>query len=190
MERDDGRQHFQLMATRGNRLVQWLGRFTPTKSRPVLSCAGLDPQEEYFIFELADRITEHVKIDDTPESEAQLRELPEHWRYIEPLIYYFNQVNNGGHHQYFWNSQGVYRHLVTEGLAYFQADEFIENYQEALTFYDPNAYEVRNGATWEGFRAGDPGDRFDLQDSKFYAIKPGLDEILTQVVRWKLKDYR
>ncbi|MDZ4286520.1 MAG: DUF4375 domain-containing protein [Prosthecobacter sp.] len=158
--------------------------------RQVLTARGLDSGDEFFVFELADRVAEHVDIDDTPESVERLRALPEHWRYIEPLIYYFNEVNNGGHHQYFWNSQGVYRHLVAEGLKYYQATEFEKNFADALAVYRPEAYEVGKGGTWEAFQEAYKEDRYDKQDSRFYQIKPKLSVILAKAVLERIDQYQ
>jgi hypothetical protein len=155
-----------------------------------LSVTGLDPNDEYFVFELADRVADAAEIDDTPESVDRLNSLPEHWRYIEPLIYYYHEVNNGGHHQYFWNSQGVYRHLVAEGLKYYQAEGFIENYREALAIYKPEDYEVSQGGTWEEFQEAYKEDRYDKQDNRFYKIEPDLAELVSKAVHENIEQYQ
>jgi hypothetical protein len=154
-----------------------------------LTVAGLDPEKENFVFQLADRIGAIAEIDDTPEAAQRIAALPEHWRYIEPLVYYFNEVNNGGHHQYFWNSQGAYRHLVADGLRYFKAHEFEQIYREALSHYTPELYEVAHGATWEEYQKSGKADRFDQQDSEFYKVTPKLIEIVSRFVRSNLRQY-
>lgn len=165
-------------------------RHQESPSMKTLTAEGLDSKDEYFVFELADRVAEVVTIDDTPESVERLKALPEHWRYIEPLIYYFNEVNNGGHHQYFWNSQGVYRQLVLEGLKYYEADSFVEIYTEALAIYKPKDYEVKSGGTWDEFQKAYKEDRYSKQDSRFYEIKPDISQIISTSVRKNLNQYK
>jgi len=155
-----------------------------------LSAEGLDPNDKSFVFQLADRVAAYADIDDTPQSVARLQALPEHWRYLEPLICYHNEVNNGGHHQYFWNSQGVYRHLVAEGLKYYRATDFEQNYLKALDLYQPSLYEVSQGATYEAFDKAYREDRFDTQDRRFYQIKPDLDEVIATAVRQNIDKYQ
>lgn len=155
-----------------------------------LSVEGLDPAGKYFIFELADRIASEADVNDTPASVERFNSLPEHWRYIEPLVYYQNEVKNGGHHQYFWNSQGLYRDLVAQGLKYFQLEEFSQNYERALAIYNPKDYEVSQGATWEAFQEAYKEDRFDAQDSCFFKIKPDLANVLAERVRKNFENYK
>ncbi|SKB03109.1 protein of unknown function [Prosthecobacter debontii] len=150
---------------------------------PILSIQGLDLEDPYFIFKLADRIAESVNVDDTPESAERLQALPQPWRYIAPLVAYYNEVNNGGHHQYFWNTQGVYRDLVAEGLKYYRAEAFERNYDEALRLYRPDLYDIAQGASYEAYDQASRADRFDQQDRCFYATRPKLTEVLSKEVR-------
>lgn len=135
-------------------------------------------------------VADYIEMDETPDSINRLKALPEHWRYLLPLLCYYNEVNNGGHHQYLWNSQGAYRSLVAEGLKYYQADQFEKNYIEVMTLYKPGLYEVANGASWESFQETYKEDRYDRQDSLFFKISPNLAELLAKVVRENLELYQ
>ena len=139
---------------------------------------GIDWDDEYFVFDIADRIAERIVIDDTPESVDRLGRLPAGLRYIEPLIYYSNQVDNGGHHQYFWNSQGVYRELVKDGLVYYGVQPYTEIFQEALKSYRPGDYQCEEGGTWEGFTEAYSEKRFDSIDDRFFAADPDLADLI------------
>jgi hypothetical protein len=132
------------------------------------------------VLKLADRIADYANVDDTPESVDRLRALPEHWRYIEPLIYYYTEVNDGGHAQYFANSEGVYRDLLTEGMKYYHADAFARNYAEALARYKAESDPQKKFST----------EYYDKQDSAFYKIKPDLAEVLSIEIKQNLDKFK
>jgi hypothetical protein len=41
------------------------------------------------------------------------------------LMYYDAEVTNGGHHQYFWNTHGLFIDLLASGLEYYGATEHL-----------------------------------------------------------------
>ncbi len=154
-----------------------------------ISINELDTTDDYFVFDLADLIAAKVEIDDTRASVDRLETLPEKWRYIEPLVYYQNEVTNGGHHQYFWNSQGIYRHLVEQGLKYFRADGFSEIFAGALAIYRPENYEAGKGATYNAYNNAYEQDPFDKQDTIFFQSDRKLVGILADHIRTNRKRY-
>ncbi len=52
--------------------------------------------------------------------------------------FYDAEVNNGGHHQYFWNSRGYFVDLVEKGLDYYRAKEQLAIFREAMSRDDPS----------------------------------------------------
>jgi hypothetical protein len=70
--------------------------------------------------------------DDEEEFARVLQELPPHWGTLEAMMYYDSMVNNGGHHQYFWNSQGAYINLVETGLELYGAKHHLGIFRSAL----------------------------------------------------------
>jgi hypothetical protein len=157
-----------------------------------LSIEGIDLNEQFFIFNLADYIARKLKVDDSAESTKRLKDLPEHWRYIQPLIHYYNQVCNGGHDQYFMNTEGVFNDRISEGLAYFESSDFASVFAEALTLYDPQDYggESLDVNEADGDDDEEPEDKFEELNSRFHEITPDLPEILSEAVRRNFNLYK
>lgn len=53
-------------------------------------------------------------------------------RYLLAIHWYFAEVNNGGHHQFFYNSTGIVWEDALNGLKYFGMSEFANNLQKVI----------------------------------------------------------
>ena len=49
-------------------------------------------------------------------------------RYLNAISWYFAEVNNGGHHQFFYNSTGIVWEDALAGLRLFKMDELADNF--------------------------------------------------------------
>ena len=56
-------------------------------------------------------------------------------RYLNAICWYFAEVNNGGHHQFFYNSTGIVWEDALAGLRLFNMKELAENFQSVLDFF-------------------------------------------------------
>lgn len=56
-------------------------------------------------------------------------------RYLNAICWYFAEVNNGGHHQFFYNSTGIVWEDALAGLQRFKMDELANNFQTVLDFF-------------------------------------------------------
>ncbi|RRC91202.1 DUF4375 domain-containing protein [Erysipelotrichaceae bacterium OH741_COT-311] len=55
-------------------------------------------------------------------------------RYLLALHWYFAEVNNGGHHQFFYNSTGIVWEDVLNGFKHFKMPEFAANFQKVIDY--------------------------------------------------------
>ena len=56
-------------------------------------------------------------------------------RYLNAICWYFAEVNNGGHHQFFYNSTGIVWEDALAGLRLFNMKELADNFQSVLDFF-------------------------------------------------------
>ena len=56
-------------------------------------------------------------------------------RYLNAIIWYFAEVNNGGHHQFFYNSTGIVWEDALAGLRLFKMDILADNLQSVIDYF-------------------------------------------------------
>jgi len=56
-------------------------------------------------------------------------------RYLNAICWYFAEVNNGGHHQFFYNSTGIVWKDALAGLRLFKMDELADNLQSVIDYF-------------------------------------------------------
>ena len=56
-------------------------------------------------------------------------------RYLNAICWYFAEVDNGGHHQFFYNSTGIVWEDALAGLQRFKMDELANNFQTVLDYF-------------------------------------------------------
>ncbi|KXB83310.1 DMP19 family protein [Veillonella parvula] len=56
-------------------------------------------------------------------------------RYLNAICWYFAEVNNGGHHQFLYNSTGIVWEDALTGLQRFKMDELADNFQTVLDYF-------------------------------------------------------
>lgn len=55
-------------------------------------------------------------------------------RYLFAIIWYFAEVNNGGHHQFFYNSTGIVWEDALNGFKNFGMNEYANNFQKVINY--------------------------------------------------------
>lgn len=55
-------------------------------------------------------------------------------RYLFAITWYFAEVNNGGHHQFFFNSTGIVWKDTLKGFKYFGMNEYANNFQRVIDY--------------------------------------------------------
>ena len=56
-------------------------------------------------------------------------------RYLNAISWYFAEVNNGGHHQFFYNSTGIVWEDALAGLRLFKMDPLADNLQSVVDYF-------------------------------------------------------
>lgn len=56
-------------------------------------------------------------------------------RYLNAICWYFAEVNNGGHHQFFYNSTGIVWEDALAGLRLFKMDILADNLQSIIDYF-------------------------------------------------------
>jgi hypothetical protein len=100
-----------------------------------------------------------------------IRNLPQHWRAIFTVIILEGEVNNGGHHQFFWNSNGALNKETLEDLKLISAHPFILLFEEAVDQYQRHDYheeKTQSGNSWEAFTEAYKEERMAVLDGAFY----------------------
>tara|TARA_R110002096_G_scaffold104771_4_gene230696 strand:- start:3527 stop:4096 length:570 start_codon:yes stop_codon:yes gene_type:complete len=154
-----------------------------TLSRGMLKSDGL-------AYEAGDLVATLYQADDDNDfSFAQkLRDLPRHWGTLETLMYYDAMVNNGGHQQYFTNSDGAYLDLVEAGLDLYASDYHQQIFQRALYRYSPERFSEH--ADLDLGVELDPDDPYDELDCLYYKADPKLPELVERYIRGNLQLYK
>jgi len=122
------------------------------------------------------------KKDDT----ALIRGLPRHWRAVYTTIALEGEVQNGGHHQFFWNGEGALNDETLEDLELIRAKPFVRLFREALEIYtthDCSGEKRRSRNSHKAFTAGYREKRMDHLDQAFYKSRKTVAEYLSSYIR-------
>jgi len=115
-----------------------------------------------------------------------IRQLPQHWRAVYTMFLLEGEVNNGGHHQFFWNSEGALNKETLEDLRLISAKPFVLLFEEALDEYQRHDYggdKRDSGNTWEAFTQAYKEKRMETLDTAFCQAPKTLVMYLTDYIR-------
>ena len=115
-----------------------------------------------------------------------VRQLPPHWRAVYTSFMLEGEVNNGGHHQFFWNSERSLNKETLEDLRLISAKPFILLFEEALDVFNQHDYaedKRESGNAWEAFTEGYKEKRMDILDTAFNNAPKSLEMYLTDYIR-------
>jgi hypothetical protein len=115
-----------------------------------------------------------------------VRQLPQHWRAVYTTFHLEGEVNNGGHHQFFWNSDGTLNKETLEDLRLISANPFVLLFEEALDEYQRHDYEGDkrdSGNTWEAFTEAYQEKRMAILDTAFCEAPKSISNHLTDYIR-------
>jgi hypothetical protein len=117
---------------------------------------------------------------------ARMRELPQHWRAVYTTCHLEGEVNNGGHHQFFWNSDGELNKETLDDLRLISASPFVLLFEEALDEYQRHDYsgdKKDSGNTWEAFTEGYEEKRMATLDTAFCKVPKTIAIYLSDYIR-------
>jgi hypothetical protein len=121
-----------------------------------------------------------------------IRHLPQHWRAVYTAMWLECEVNNGGHHQFFWNSDGALNTETLEDLRLISARPFVVLFKKALAEYGRHDYagdKQGSGNTWEAFTEAYDEHRMDKLDTAFYKSPKKIGEYLADYIRKNRENY-
>jgi hypothetical protein len=122
-----------------------------------------------------------------------IRQLPQHWRAVYTVFHLNGEVNNGGHHQFFWNSDGSLNNETLADLRLISAKPFILLFEEALDEYQRHDYagdKRDSGNTWEAFSEAYREERMAILDAAFCKLPGTLVMCLADYIRSNRDLYR
>ncbi|MCU0748832.1 MAG: DMP19 family protein [Akkermansiaceae bacterium] len=134
----------------------------------------------------------YLSADDNEFSFAQkLRKLPKHWGTLQAVMHYDCEVNNGGHDQYFENSEGAYLDLVEDGLKLYGSDYHLNIFQRALYRYRPTLH-TEYAVLDINRPSGDDNERSPYHDldGLYFMADPSLPDLVDKFIRCNLELYK
>lgn len=123
----------------------------------------------------------------------KVRYLPPPWRFVYTLQVLNQQVMNGGFHQFFTNTRGLFDRHLAEDVARLENDEYRSIIEKAWTIYQAHDYRVQwknIGRSWELFTAPYSEGRFDAEDAFYFSLKPCLEEVIGSQIRAHFSEYQ
>lgn len=117
---------------------------------------------------------------------ALILALPQHWRAVYTTSLLEGEVNNGGFHQFFWNSEGKFNEAVLADLDYIGATAYHDLFRRAVAIYAGHNYDEekkRAGTSWEGFTEAYKQKRFEELDEEFYKVKLDMDVLIGNFIK-------
>ncbi len=99
--------------------------------------------------------------------------LPQHWRAVYTGFRLQNEVNNGGYHQFFWNSGETLSKETLEDLRLIAAQPFVLLFEEAFDQYlrhDYRGEKIDSGNSWEAFTEAYKEKRMANLDEAFCKV--------------------
>lgn len=96
------------------------------------------------------------------------------------------EVNNGGHHQFFWNTEGVFNEATEKGLELIDAEPFLKLFKEAKKIYEAHDYaedKASSGNSWEAFTEAYQEERMEELDNQFYKEPKQIAAYLGEYIR-------
>jgi hypothetical protein len=91
------------------------------------------------------------------------------------------QVNNGGFHQFFWNSSGEYVRETLDALASIRAPKTRSLLERAMLIAFPNGYPLDPAQHQVEFAEfDDVGDALEPLDREFFSYSEPLDHLVNE----------
>lgn len=118
--------------------------------------------------------------------------LPVHWRLVYVLYDLDAEVCNGGFHQFFTNKRGAFDDHLAEDFAALKHGEFSELLLGVVSKYRGMDYTEQwenLGKSWDKFAEGYKEGAFGAEEVSYYAIAPGLVEVMGEYVREHIDDF-
>ena len=100
---------------------------------------------------------------------------------IYAATWYISEVNNGGHHQFFYNSTGMVWQQALDGFTMLGANKHKEILQQAIAFFPNGKPSKDRQRRYEQLDAIDSA-KFDPLDDQLYDLTEDLDEMALKYI--------
>lgn len=114
------------------------------------------------------------------------------WRALYSISRLDAEVQNGGFHQFFWNSDGKLNTVVAQGLRFLEAVSFAEIFKRAILCAEEfKVVEAkhRSNNSWEKFTAGYKTIPWNDLDQAYCSESPTLLQYAARYVREHPADF-
>lgn len=100
---------------------------------------------------------------------------------IYAATWYISEVNNGGHHQFFYNSTGMVWQQALDGFTMLGAEQHGAILQQAVDMFPNSQPSTDRQIRYEQLEAID-SDKFDPLDDQLYDLTEGFDELAIRYI--------
>lgn len=121
-----------------------------------------------------------------------LRELPHPWRAVYSTLMLQYEVDNGGFHQFFWNSDGSWNSETREDLVSIDALPVLSLFDKAVTVFETRCDLVlkeSSGNSWDAFTSGYEENPLSDLDEQFYELPKSIDSYLGEFIQQNKTDF-
>jgi len=119
--------------------------------------------------------------------------LPQPWRALYSISRLDAEVQNGGFHQFFWNSEGKLNTAVEQDLRFLGAVPFSETFKRAVDCAEEHKVvetKLRSTNTWVEFTAGYKTVPWEDFDQAYCRESPTLLQYVARYVREHPADFK
>lgn len=123
---------------------------------------------------------------------SKVRSLPNDWRAAYVLQYLKMEVENGGFHQFFTNSQGCFDSHLLQDIGFLGHPGYEAVLKDALQRYAGVDYQEQwenIGNSWEKFTAGYKEGLFDDLEQRYYALTPSIPEVIGKRLKERAPEF-
>lgn len=144
--------------------------------------------EEIDLYRLIDPMWYTVNIYGTHEEYLKsAKDFTAEQRYLLALEWYTAETDNGGHHQFFFNSTGIVWQDALEGLKLFGIDDLYKNFLEVIEFFGGSISFDRK-QRWDMLSEAEKKDEEALNDfldkhDRFYYNHDEFDDKLITYIK-------
>jgi Domain of unknown function (DUF4375) len=116
----------------------------------------------------------------------QVRGLPRHWRAVYTVCWLDFEVRNGGHHQFFWNSEGRLNDETLADLELIGAEAAAAIFRGALSVFAGHDYAGKKARAVDflaAFSAANPENAMSPLDHAFYTLPKSPTQFLGAFIK-------
>ncbi len=102
------------------------------------------------------------------------------------------EVNNGGFHQYFWNTEGKHAQMALAGYRMVGAKAYANITERAIETYETEKKQqqkFKDKGTVDAFSESNEESKLDALDNEFYKLKEDVSAMRVKYIKEHLQDF-